>query len=85
MNGKEIEFDCRYQCLKPCNPNESPYCIAEALIDAQKGKFDRGFAFGGANAYRATPENCLDRNGNLITVKTLMQRISDEYHSLDKN
>ncbi len=81
MDGEEIEFRCDFKCLKPCKPKESLYCIAEALIYAQLGNLNKGFAFSGANGYRATPETCLDANGNFITVKTLMQRISDEYNS----
>lgn len=81
MDGEEIEFRCNFKCLKTCKPKESPYCIAEALVGAQQGDFNKGFAFAGANAYRATPESCLDAEGSFITVETLMQRLSDEYHS----
>lgn len=80
MDGKKIKFTCAYNCLKPCNPEESPYCIAEALVGAQRGDFKEGFAFAGANAYRCTRDSCLDESGNFITVETLMQRLSDEYH-----
>ncbi len=80
--GEKIDFKCAYHCLETCKPKESPYCIAEALIGAQKGDFRRGFAFAGENAYRATPENCLDVNGKFITVETLMQRISNEYQRI---
>ncbi len=75
-----IKFPCDYQCLKTCNPKESPYCIADALVRAQAGDLDGGFAFAGANAYRCTPETCLDENGEFISVKTLMQRLSDEFY-----
>ena len=78
--GEGSKFSCRYKCLKTCKPKESPYCIAKALVGAQKGDFSEGFAFAGSNAYRSTEECCLDEDGEFITVKTLMQRISDEYH-----
>ena len=81
MNEKPKEFICNYHCLITCEPDESLYCIAEALINAQKGDLTKGFAFAGANAYRCTPETCLDKDRNFISVKTLMQRLSDEYHS----
>ena len=81
MGGEKIDFNCRYNCLKTCKPKESPYCLMNALIGAQRGEFKEGFAFAGTNSYRATPESCLDEGGNFITVKTLMQRLSDEYHS----
>ncbi|MEA3329471.1 MAG: nitronate monooxygenase [Nanoarchaeota archaeon] len=79
--GEKTEINCEYNCLKTCNPSKSPYCIANALVNAQRGKLEKGFAFAGKKAYRATPETCLDKEGNFITVETLMQRISDEYHS----
>lgn len=39
-------------CLKPCNPKETLYCIADALIQAQRGNLDEGFAFAGAKVHR---------------------------------
>ena len=80
IDGEKVDFNCRYNCLKTCKPKESPYCIADALVGAQRGNFNEGFAFAGANAYWATSESCLDAEKNFITVKTLMQRLSDEYH-----
>jgi len=79
IDGDEIDFRCNFKCLKTCKPKESPYCIVKALIGAQKGDFREGFVFAGANAYKATPENCLDEHGEFITVRTLMERLSDEY------
>lgn len=81
MNGVQKEFKCEYHCLHTCKPKESLYCIAEALINAQKGNLEKGFAFAGTNAYLCTTETCLDKNEDFITVKTLMQRFSDEYNS----
>ena len=81
MNEEKIEFKCNFNCLKSCKPEESSYCIAKALVGAQRGDFKEGFAFAGANAYRCTRDSCLDESGNFITVETLMQRLSDEYHS----
>lgn len=42
---------CITNCLKPCNPKQAPYCIADALVNAQKGNLESGFAFAGTNAY----------------------------------
>lgn len=50
--GETKPVRCAYNCLKPCNPKESPYCIAAALIHAQRGELDQGFAFAGVNAWR---------------------------------
>jgi NAD(P)H-dependent flavin oxidoreductase YrpB (nitropropane dioxygenase family) len=41
-----------YNCIKKCNPKETPYCISKALIDAVKGNVDEGLVFVGSNAYR---------------------------------
>ncbi|HOO13266.1 MAG TPA: nitronate monooxygenase, partial [Bacillota bacterium] len=42
--GVKKPFRCLSNCLKPCNPLQSPYCIADALINAQRGDLQRGFA-----------------------------------------
>ncbi len=39
-------------CLKPCNPSITPYCISEALIQAAKGNTEEGLFFSGENAGR---------------------------------
>ncbi len=77
---KSSKISCPFKCLKTCSP-QAKYCIADSLINAQKGKLDKGFAFAGSNAYRATPETCLDSNGEYITVKDLFTNLSDEYNS----
>ncbi|QEK13546.1 nitronate monooxygenase [Crassaminicella thermophila] len=50
-NGKPKDIKC-VNCLKPCNPKETLYCIADALIQAQRGNLERGFAFAGAKVYK---------------------------------
>ncbi len=50
--GIKKPIKCISHCLKTCNPKKSPYCIAEALINAQQGDLDNGFAFAGDNVYR---------------------------------
>ncbi len=79
--GEKYKFPCGFKCLKTCDFKKAPYCIANALVEAQQGDFSRGFAFAGTNAYKCTPETCLDKNGKFISVKTLTQRLSDEYNS----
>lgn len=39
-------------CLTPCKPIDTPYCISEALIQSVKGNLNRGLIFVGSNAYR---------------------------------
>lgn len=45
---------CPFHCIKTCDISKSPYCIMLALYSAFKGNFNNGYAFAGANAYRAT-------------------------------
>lgn len=40
-----------YNCIKTCNPAETPYCITDALANAAKGNLDEALLFCGANAY----------------------------------
>lgn len=39
-------------CLIPCNPASTIYCISEALIHAVQGDLDNGLVFCGSNGYR---------------------------------
>lgn len=64
--GLRKPIKCITNCLKPCKPDEVQYCIANALINAQKGNFNSGFAFAGANAY------LIDR---IMPVKDLMEEL----------
>lgn len=67
--GSQKPIHCFTNCLKPCNPLEAPYCIAEALINAQRGKMQSGFAFAGVNAYRIN---------KMQSVKDLMKELVEE-------
>lgn len=42
-----------HSCIVTCKPNETPYCITEALVNAVKGDVNEALLFCGANAYRA--------------------------------
>ncbi len=68
--GKKSPFKCPYHCIVTCEYKDSPYCIAIALINAKKGILKNGFAFAGANAYRATEIN---------TVKKVCDCLKEEY------
>ena len=41
-----------YNCIKTCNPSDTPYCISKALINSAKGDIDHGLVFCGAETYR---------------------------------
>jgi NAD(P)H-dependent flavin oxidoreductase YrpB (nitropropane dioxygenase family) len=40
-----------HNCIKSCNPADTPYCITEALANAAVGNIDEALLFCGANAY----------------------------------
>jgi len=50
--GERVEFRCQYQCLAPCDPKKTKYCIAQALVNSYRGNMNIGFVTCGANAYR---------------------------------
>ena len=47
--GEKQPKNCKYNCIKSCDPKTTKYCITDALLAAYNGKFDSGFAFTGAN------------------------------------
>jgi len=69
-SGEKKPVHCPWQCLKSCNFKISPYCIAQALINAQKGFLERGFTFAGANAYRIK---------KIVPVRDLFITLNNEY------
>ncbi|MBA3027244.1 MAG: nitronate monooxygenase [Desulfobacteraceae bacterium] len=70
QEGKKTPFKCPYHCLKTCDYKKSPYCIAIALLNAKRGKFNYGFAFAGKNAFRIT---------EIISVKELINTLKHEF------
>ncbi len=52
--GLTMPKSCPYNCLHTCDYKKVPYCIIVALYNAYQGKMDKGYAFAGSNAYRAT-------------------------------
>ena len=68
--GAKKPFKCPFHCIKTCDPSKSPYCIAIALGNARRGKFQYGFAFAGKNAYRIK---------EIISVKELLQSLQMEF------
>lgn len=70
--GSKKPIRCITNCLKPCKPTEAEYCIANALINAQRGNLKSGFVFAGVNAYR------IDK---IISVKELIEELVSETKS----
>ncbi|MFH5836937.1 NAD(P)H-dependent flavin oxidoreductase [Proteiniclasticum sp. C24MP] len=56
-----------YNCLIPCDPRTTPYCISDALIHSAEGT--EGLIFAGANAYRVD---------EILSVKELMRKLVEE-------
>ena len=70
-NGEKKPLKCPYHCIKTCDPEKSPYCIALALERARRGKLKHGFAFAGQNAYRVK---------EIVPVKELMDSLEAEFN-----
>lgn len=47
----KISMNQCLQCLTPCTPQETPYCISEALIQSVKGNVNHGVVFVGSKGY----------------------------------
>lgn len=52
LNTDKIKITKCYNCLIPCNPKETPYCITSALINSVKGDMDNGLIFCGENTHK---------------------------------
>ncbi len=63
-------FRCRHHCITSCGREESPYCIAEALLQSITGDPQEGLVFVGANAWRL---------GETLSVRDLIHRLDQEY------
>lgn len=68
--GSKHPKSCPFHCIRTCDVEESPYCIALALYNAYKGNFENGFAFAGSNAFKA------DR---IMSVKETMEELAKEF------
>ena len=76
--GKKHPLNCYFHCIRTCNIESSPYCIAMALINAQRGNMEQGFAFAGENVYRTN---------EIVSVRELINSLTEEYSNsiLDTN
>lgn len=68
--GREKPDSCQWQCLRTCNFKTASYCIGKALVNAQKGLLERGFAFAGANTYRIK---------KIVSVHELVKELMDDF------
>ena len=68
--GKKKPFKCVFHCVHTCEQEKTPYCIAQALINAMRGNLEKGFAFCGANVARVN---------KIISVRELMDSLQKEF------
>ncbi|WP_024613287.1 nitronate monooxygenase [Clostridium sp. Ade.TY] len=62
-----------YNCLTPCNPANTPYCISKALINSVNGDLDNGLIFCGENVSKIK---------NITTVKKIMKELENEIKAI---
>jgi nitronate monooxygenase len=70
-SGIKKPVKCPYHCIITCDYKNAPYCIANALMNAQKGLFNNGFAFAGANAHLVN---------KIVSIKELIKSLILEYN-----
>lgn len=56
-------------CLVPCDPKTTKYCISEALINSAKGNMEEGLVFSGEN---------VDQVNELKSVKEIIEDLTKE-------
>jgi nitronate monooxygenase len=69
LKNERVRVTKCYDCLIPCNPASTPYCISSALIKAVKGDVENGLVFCGANAYK------IDK---IVSVKEILDKLMNE-------
>jgi len=69
LNGEKKPFSCPLKCLKTCDPDVVPYCIAKALVNAYRGNLDEGFVMCGTNAHRID---------EIVSVKELLHELCEQ-------
>lgn len=64
-----VKVERCYDCMIPCNPADTPYCITQALINSVTGNIDNGLVFCGENAHRIK---------EIVPVQKLMDSLEKE-------
>lgn len=68
LNEKSYKPTKCYNCIVTCNPQNTPYCITDALIKSVTGDVENGLVFCGNNAYK------IDK---IISVKELLDELTN--------
>ncbi len=71
--GLTIPKSCPFDCIRTCDMIHSPYCIMLALYNAFRGRMQQGYAFCGANAWRAK---------KIQSVREVISSLREEYERL---
>ena len=71
--GKKQPKVCPFNCIKTCDISKSPYCIITALYNAFRGNMENGYAFAGANAFKAT---------KIMSVKETFRSLLEEFNRI---
>ena len=71
--GLKKPKQCAFNCIRTCDVVNSPYCIMLALFNAFKGQLDKGYAFAGANAWRAE---------KIESVKNVVNNLVEEFRAV---
>lgn len=69
IKGETVPFKCVYRCLRTCDPQTAPYCIAKVLTNAAEGNMEEAFVFAGENAYKCN---------EIVSVKSLIDQLTKE-------
>ncbi|MCD8349225.1 MAG: nitronate monooxygenase [Planctomycetaceae bacterium] len=70
--GNKKPFKCVFHCIKTCEQEKTPYCIASALLNAMKGNLEHGFAFCGENVFKIDA---------IQSVHELIKSLKQEYEA----
>ncbi len=66
LKGESVQHKKCADCLIPCRPGDTPYCITTALIEAVKGNYDEGLFFCGSD---------VGRINKMTTVEALLNQL----------
>jgi len=73
--GNRRPKNCKYHCIRSCNPKTTSYCIADALMAAYEGRLEDGFAFAGAD---------VESVERIQSVNELINKLTLEYNEAKK-
>lgn len=75
VKQEPLRPDHCYQCLEKCQPDQIPYCITKALVNAANGNLEDALLFCGSNAYRTD---------KIETVAQVMEELVGEVYTEGK-